>query len=306
MTIFHALAPLLALAAAGAVLRRSVLREESSWRALDRITFYALIPALIVTTLVDADLRSIPAGGIALSFLSALVGVVVLLGLSYALRRRAGTCSAPSFSSVFQTSTRWNASVAVAVVAATLTDESLALVAAVMVLMMPLVNVLNVLVLARLLSGAEASLGVVVRRVLTNPIIVACGVGLLLSALEIDPPRAIDTALGAAGAASIPLVLLSVGAALDVDVLGRPDADVVTSCAMKLVVFPAIVLAALQLFEMAEPLAAAAIVCAAVPTAGNGYILAREMGGDAPLYARIATVQTALAMVTLPLWLAIA
>jgi malonate transporter len=30
-------------------------------------------------------------------------------------------------------------------------------------------------------------------------------------------------------------------------------------------------------------------LCAAVPTAMNGYLLARQMGGDAPLYAAVAT-----------------
>ena len=40
---------------------------------------------------------------------------------------------------------------------------------------------------------------------------------------------------------------------------------------------------------------------AAVPTAMNGYLLAKQMGGDAPLYAAAATVQTVAAVVTIPL-----
>jgi predicted permease len=38
-----------------------------------------------------------------------------------------------------------------------------------------------------------------------------------------------------------------------------------------------------------------------VPTAAASYILARQMGGDAPLMAEIATLQTVLAMLTMPL-----
>ena len=37
------------------------------------------------------------------------------------------------------------------------------------------------------------------------------------------------------------------------------------------------------------------------PTSAASYILVRQLGGDAPLMAGIITVQTALAMVTLPL-----
>ncbi len=37
----------------------------------------------------------------------------------------------------------------------------------------------------------------------------------------------------------------------------------------------------------------------------NGYLLARQMGGDAPLYAAVATLQTAVSFITIPAVLAI-
>ena len=43
------------------------------------------------------------------------------------------------------------------------------------------------------------------------------------------------------------------------------------------------------------------ILIMAVPTASNGYILAKKMGGDAALYADILAWQTILSMLTLPL-----
>ncbi len=33
-------------------------------------------------------------------------------------------------------------------------------------------------------------------------------------------------------------------------------------------------------------------LCGAVPTAMNGYLLARQLGGDAELYAAVTTLQT--------------
>jgi predicted permease len=47
----------------------------------------------------------------------------------------------------------------------------------------------------------------------------------------------------------------------------------------------------------------AAILLAALPTATSSYILARQLGGDAPLMAAIISGQTLLGMVTLPLLL---
>ena len=42
-------------------------------------------------------------------------------------------------------------------------------------------------------------------------------------------------------------------------------------------------------------------VYAALPTASNAYIMARQMGGDAPLMASLVTWQTLLAAATVPL-----
>jgi len=49
-----------------------------------------------------------------------------------------------------------------------------------------------------------------------------------------------------------------------------------------------------------------AVLAGAVPTAASSYVLARQMGGDAPLMANLITVQVLLAIATLPtmMWLA--
>jgi hypothetical protein len=47
-------------------------------------------------------------------------------------------------------------------------------------------------------------------------------------------------------------------------------------------------------------------VCSAVPTAPSAYVLARQMGGDAPLLAQIITLQTILAAITMPIAVAFA
>jgi predicted permease len=46
--------------------------------------------------------------------------------------------------------------------------------------------------------------------------------------------------------------------------------------------------------------------CASVPSASNGYVLARQMGGDAPLLAQILTLQTAIAVFTMPVFITFA
>ncbi|MGN6113879.1 MAG: AEC family transporter, partial [Nitrobacter sp.] len=44
--------------------------------------------------------------------------------------------------------------------------------------------------------------------------------------------------------------------------------------------------------------------CSSVPCASNSYILARQMGGNAPLMAQIVTLQTIIAIFTMPVFIA--
>ena len=45
--------------------------------------------------------------------------------------------------------------------------------------------------------------------------------------------------------------------------------------------------------------------CSAVPTSPSSYVLARQMGGDAPLLAQIITLQTIFAVITMPVVIAL-
>ena len=51
---------------------------------------------------------------------------------------------------------------------------------------------------------------------------------------------------------------------------------------------------------------ASLLLCGAVPTGSGAYVLARKMGGDAPMVANMLTMQVIAAVVTIPfiLWLA--
>lgn len=47
---------------------------------------------------------------------------------------------------------------------------------------------------------------------------------------------------------------------------------------------------------------AVAVLCAAMPSSPSGYLVAKQLGGDAELMAAIITLQTLMAMVTVTLW----
>src|SRR5258705_12284344 len=79
--VIAALLPVFLLIVLGFVLKRSLMRLETQWHGLERLTYYVLFPALLIQTLVKADLTQVPvagAGGALL--LSAALGPLLCLG----------------------------------------------------------------------------------------------------------------------------------------------------------------------------------------------------------------------------------
>jgi predicted permease len=77
------------------------------------------------------------------------------------------------------------------------------------------------------------------------------------------------------------------------------------SVVLKLVFLPFVVVGIARSFGVSGADIAVAVIAASVPTASASYVLARQLGGNAPLMAEILTLQTLLAMVTMPVMMAI-
>jgi len=148
--VLAALLPVFLLIVFGTVLKKTLMPLETQWQGLERLTYYVLFPALLVQTLVKADLSKVPVAGVGGALLlSALLVSAICLALWPLLARSA--VDGPAFTSIFQGATRWQTYVALAVSGNLYGDQGLALASVAMVAIIPLVNVLSVAVLAVLL-----------------------------------------------------------------------------------------------------------------------------------------------------------
>ncbi|MEM9393608.1 MAG: AEC family transporter [Pseudomonadota bacterium] len=114
---------------------------------------------------------------------------------------------------------------------------------------------------------------------LKNPMIVSITLGLIWSAFNIPIPVPMNSFLDILGSAATPGALFAIGASLAGKSAERIQiAGWLSFC--KLVIHPAVVaLAALVVFPVSTPYAAGVMIAAAaLPTAGNVYILAQHYG----------------------------
>jgi malonate transporter and related proteins len=299
-----ALLPVLLLIVLGFVLKRSLLPLDPQWQGLERLTYYVLLPVLVVQTLLKADLGKVPVAGVGGAlFISALLMALLCLGLRPLLARCA--ISGPAFTSIFQGATRWQTYVALAVSGSLYGDVGLALASVALIAIVPLGNIFSVAVLAHYASPEKQSVGAIVMAVVRNPLIWACVIGLALNVLHIPLPRIWHEVADALGRSSLAIGLLVTGAGLHLAGIFRPSLAASVAVFLKLILMPILAVALALWFGVSGSNLAVVAACSAVPTASSAYVLARQMGGDAPLLAQIITLQTILAALTMPIAIAL-
>ena len=292
--ILGALGPIFALILLGLGLRRIGFPGDGFWPAAERLTYFVLFPALLVHRMALSQLGDYAVGSVTVVVAALLLAMTALL---YVLRPWLKV-DGPAFTSVYQGAIRFNTYVGLAVVLAVFHAEGGTVAALIMAIMIPLINVLCVLVLSAH-SGKSVTVTGIARGLMANPLILGCLIGIGLNLSGIGLPWGSAAVLDILARAALPLGLLAVGAGLRLEGLLRPALLVATS-GLKLLALPALAALLCGVVQPGWIETAVLITFAALPGSSTAYILARQMGGDASLIAAIVTVETGLALVTLP------
>ncbi|MCB1620534.1 MAG: AEC family transporter [Thiothrix sp.] len=297
--IVAAVLPVFALLILGHVARRTGFLELAFWSQVEKGTYFVLFPALLVLRLVQAEMDLASTGMVMLgAVLTPLTG-----GLLAYLARPFLQLDGPDFTSLFQGSARFNTYVGLAL-AATLPAPALMLAALVLAIMIPLVNVLCVLVFAREVHQG-GGLRNVVLSILKNPLILGCLCGIALNLSGLQLPALVLEVLGKLAVMALPLGLLAVGAGLRLKALRVGGRAFVVSVLIKLVLLPALLGLVMKSLGLEGVGLQVLVMFAALPTASSAYILARQLGGNHELMAAMITGQTLVALLTLPLVMAL-
>ncbi|PWC91119.1 AEC family transporter [Azospirillum sp. TSO5] len=294
--ILLALLPIILLIGLGKLLQYCCFLDKGFWPQAERLGYYVLLPCLFFHGLATARLDSLPVGELALTLILSTVVVAALVILLRPLMKVDG----PAFTSVFQGSVRFNNYVGVTLAAGMFGAKGIALAAICNAAIVPTVNILCVLVFARHGSAKLSGRGIL-KQLVTNPLVMASLGGIVFQTLTLGVPPGLDPAMRTMGAASLPLGLLCVGAALEFSTARQWIGPVASSSVMKFLAMPVATVFAAMLIGLKGPALTTALLFQGLPTASSAYILARQLGGDAPLMAGITATQTVLALVAIPL-----
>lgn len=305
LIVFESLLPVVIVISLGLLLRESKIVSKENWLGIELLSYWLLFPVLVVVSLLKMDLSRFSLESVTKSYLLAvLVHLLIIWMLRKPLRKYLGV-NGRSYSSIFQTSTRWNAFIALAIANNFAGDQGLAIVALLMAVTIPVLNFTNIVVLTLCCSDSKPTIAATVINTIKVPIIWGALIGLSLNLAKVPIYEPLMVSFDIIGRAGLGIGLLTVGAGLQIKTMFRPRMTVLIGFTAKLLLFPLLVLISSMIFQVSGLALQISILSASVATAMNGYVLARQMGGDADLYATTASLQVVGSMFSIPiiLWL---
>tara|TARA_B100000678_G_scaffold283424_1_gene283506 strand:+ start:6279 stop:7208 length:930 start_codon:yes stop_codon:yes gene_type:complete len=295
MSFFQALIPVMFMVALGQFLAQRKIPAQDGWRAIERLCYLVFIPCLIVLVLWRAPLETVPWKiGLTLLLSQVAMAGLGLLPLIFTRMPR------PSVACLVQSNSRWNTFIALTITGVLFGEQGIALTAICAAVMIPLANILSVLAFTYLGENPNGVRRNPFAELLRNPLVIACVIGAVLNVSGIKPTGTIVTILELVSEPAMALGLMAAGAGIDFSALKRSGLLTTGWSVFRLFGLPliAVPLAHFGLGLTGVPLVVIAI-STATPTAVNGYILAKQMGGDARLMANLIATQTVLSSVTI-------
>jgi predicted permease len=279
----------------GLALARAFVYGRDFWQGLEKLVYYVLFPALLFRSLAIARIDLAQAGAlVAAACAFTIAGFLLSLaaGPLFGLERQLHTTGS-------QCGYRFNTYIGLAVAGSLFGTQGVALAALLLGVMIPLANTCAVAVLA-----AHSDRGFL-SELARHPLVLSSLAGFAWNLSGLALPGFADQTLALLGQTALPAGLLSVGAAMKLERGLGPVRAHAWWLAVKLAVVPAIALALARWIGAAGMETSVLLLCAALPTATNAYILAVRMTGDGRAVATQVTVGTVLSMGTIPAWMAL-
>lgn len=286
--IFSALIPVFGLILIGYFFKRIKFPSHEFWPQADKLTYYVLMPSLLIYKLSNASLDSQNSFSFILSALLAIFFTMIILIIINKIK----STNPSSFTSVVQGGIRFNTYVFLALAGAIFGNDGLILSAIILTFAIPFINILCITIFALYISNEKLNFFYLLKSIVTNPLIIACIIGGSINFLGIPFPIVLNNTLEILSKAALPMGLLSVGFGLVIKEIKSSKSELIISSIAKHLIMPILIFVFAKYFELDNMMISILVLFAVLPTAPTSFILARQLGGDIGLMSSIITVQT--------------
>ncbi|MBP7226920.1 MAG: AEC family transporter [Aliarcobacter sp.] len=285
--IFSALVPVFGLILIGYLFKRISFPSHEFWPMADKLTYFILMPALLIYKLSNAKFEANSVSFVLASLIAIFLTMIILI-----IVNKITPTKNSSFTSIVQGGIRFNTYVFLAISGSIFGDTGLVLSAIILTFAIPFINILCVTIFALYSDNSKLDFMYLIKSIIKNPLIIGCVVGGAINFFAIPIHVSLGNLLEILSKAALPLGLLSIGYALVLKDLKSAKKDMFISCLAKFIILPLFIYFFGKMFGLDDIMISILVLFSVLPTAPSSFILARQLGGDISLMTSIITVQT--------------
>lgn len=295
----EAVLPMFIMLAVGMGVKRFRLLTETELRHLNKMIFVVFFPPMMFTNLYGTDIEEAVDWRL---MIFGIASVAVIYGVS-TLAVLHMEKDPRSRGAMIQAIYRSNFVIMGIPIAINMYGHgNLAVTAMMVAVIVPIYNVLAVVTL-EVFRGGTLDFAGILKKVLTNPLILGAAAGLLSVLTGLKLPAVLEDVVGDMASVATPLALVILGASIDFKSIRKCGRNLVVCVAARLVIVPAIGLTAAALLGFRDIAFVTLIAMFAAPTAVSSFTMAQSMDSDGQLAGNCVIFSTAFACFTMFLWI---
>ncbi len=298
MIILNAIFPIFTLLFLGSLLKHFNITNETFLKTSDKLVYFIFFPVMLFWKIGS----STPDKGTSLNLcLASILAVLIVYLLSlFAIRLfHISSFQAGSFS---QACYRFNTYIGMAIVMNVLGESGIRYFGILIGFVIPIINILAVSTLIWH-SGEKRSFGqnlrVLLKALISNPLILGCAAGILFSRSQASFPIFIDNTFSLMTAVTMPLALISIGGSLTLTGLRHNTKFSLIASMLKILILPIIGFFLLKLFCVTGIPFKAGMIFFTLPTSTAIYVLSAQLNSDTQLASAAIMLSTLLSFISL-------
>lgn len=298
---FNAIMPFVVYMAAGWLSRKLHYTDTEFLTRLNRVVFQMFFPIIMFRNFYNMDVS----GGIRFGYVifAFVLVMAVFWSLFFIIGKTGWIKEKPRKSVVIQGIYRSNAILfALPLCTSVFGDAGTAAASLLLAIIVPTFNILAVIDL-EYFSGKTPTASELLKRVLTNPLILGAIAGVIFLLLPFRLPRFIEEPLDAFAGLTTPLALFVLGGSLKFSSFRKNFKVISATLFFKLIAVPALALLLMSFFSFLPAERFAVFSIFATSVAFSSYPMAASMGGDADLAGELVAFSTILSLFTLFGWI---
>jgi len=294
---FNAVIPLFLLMLLGLFIKRLKIVDASATRQMNSLVFKVALPIMLFNSVYGSDYSQLLDRKFIVFLAISLIAFFFICWI-IALRLVKDERSKGAF---IQGSFRGN----YAILGIALSNEVLGFTPVLAVtgvlILVPLINVLSVIILTiygNQENKSENVVKMIIKSIITNPLIISIFVGIVLTLLNIELIPIIKTPVDMVSSLATPFALIVIGASLNFSEIRSRIKNTLIAGTLKLIVMPCLFIPPAIWIGISPEGILVLLVLYAAPTAIASYAMAAHMGADEHLASSIVLLTSLASIVT--------